>query len=166
MKFPAAADAYPIGWPLFVVGFVVFLPPLQSTSVAAKPTIGAHAPIHGELFTAVGANLRRTLYAALAFLLFLSMIHNAAAVTAKPPSLAALPGLFDVLAAFRTGIYRDGVIPFCIVVFDTAFSAAVFLPRFVATRLERLTAAQAGQFFTHNDSPAKLKLSFAAQFLF
>ena len=123
--------------------FVIFFPPLQPASVAAKSAVGAHAPFHGELFTAVRTNLRRTFYTALAFLLFLSVIYGAAAVTAKPPPFAAFAGLFDVFAAFRAGIHQDGVISFGIIIFDTAFPAAVFLPRLVTARLEQLSTAQA-----------------------
>ena len=143
-KFFAAADALFLSRFVYSIGFMVFFPPLQPTGITAKPAIGAHSPIHGKLFTAVRTNLRRALYTVPSFPLFLAVIYNTAAVAAKSPPFAPLAGLFDVLATFRAGIHRDGVISFRVVIFDTAFSAAVFLPSLVTAWLERLPAAQAG----------------------
>jgi len=141
VEFFAATNAPFLGRRVGSIGPVVFLPPFKSAPVTAESAIGAHPPIHGELFTAVGANLRRAFYAVSAFLFFLFVIHDTTAVTAKPPQPSSLAGLLNMLTAFRTGIHRNGIIPLCIIVFDAAFAAAVFLPCFVATRLERLPAA-------------------------
>ena len=78
------------------------------------------------------------------------MVQLPATLSAKPPPAPGLAALLDWCSAFRAFVDRRVcVIPFCVVVPYTAFTAAEFLPRNVAGWNEALPTVQTGQFIYH-----------------
>ena len=74
----------------------------------------------------------------------------AATLSAKPPPAPGFAALLDWCSTFRAFVDRRVcVIPLCVVVPYTAFTAAEFLPRNVAGWNEALPTVQTGQFIRH-----------------
>ncbi|MEG0050224.1 MAG: hypothetical protein RR865_13780, partial [Clostridia bacterium] len=130
------------------IRFVVFLPPLNSTSIAAK-TPRPSAPFRFKVYPAILAYWVWMFLAAPLFLLLLSAIHDAATVTAKPPPAPSFPGLLNMFAAFRAGVHKPAEISLGIVVFHAAFTAAIFLSADVAGWLKCFSTKQTVQFCSH-----------------
>lgn len=79
------------------------------------------------------------------------MVQLPAAFSAKPPPAPGFAALLDQRPAFWAFVDRRVcVIPFCVVVPYTAFTAAEFLPRNVAGWKEALPTGQAYQLIRHD----------------
>jgi hypothetical protein len=142
-KLAAAADAPSLSRRFLRIGFVIFSPPLNPAGITAKPSVLTWSPRRLKFNAAIRANLDGLRLACSFFLPLLAMIRHAAAVAAKSPQPAFFPALLNHLAAFRAGIHRDPIIPFGVVVLESACIAAILLPADVARRLKCLPTAQA-----------------------
>jgi len=135
--------------------FPVVCPPLRPADVAAETALCAGTPFRLKVFSAVRADLNRRLIICLPlFLPFLIMVQLPAAFSAETPPAPGFTALLDWCSAFRAFVDRRVcVIPFCVVVPYTAFTAAEFLPRDVAGWNEALPTIQTGQFIRHDAIP-------------
>ena len=78
------------------------------------------------------------------------MVQLAAVFSAKPPPSPGFAALLNWRSAFRAFVdWRVRVVPLCVIVPHTAFTAAEFLPRDVAGWNEALPTVQTGQFIYH-----------------
>ena len=139
---------------LFLQGWICFpviCPPLDTASVAAEAALCAGTPFWLKVFSAIRADLNgRLIIRLLLFLPFLIMVQLPAAFSTKPPPAPGFAALLDWCSTFRAFVDRRVcVIPFCVVVPYTAFTAAEFLPRNVAGWNEALPTVQTGQFIYH-----------------
>ena len=82
------------------------------------------------------------------------MVQLAAVFSAKPPPAPGFAALLNWRPAFRAFVdWRVRVVPLCVIVPHTAFTAAEFLPRDVAGWNEALPTVQTGQFIYHEAIP-------------
>ena len=135
------------GW----ICFPVICPPLDTAGVAAETALCAGTPFWLKVFSAIRADLNgRLIIRLLLFLPFLIMVQLPATLSAKPPPAPGFAALLDWCSTFRTFVDRCvRVVPLCVVVPYTAFTAAEFLPRNVAGWNEALPTVQTGQFIYH-----------------
>ena len=78
------------------------------------------------------------------------MVQLPAAFSAKPPPAPGFAALLNWRSAFRAFVDRRvRVVPLCVIVPHTAFTAAEFLPRDVARWRKTLPTIQTGQFICH-----------------
>ena len=82
------------------------------------------------------------------------MVQLAAVFSAEPPPSPGFAALLNWRSAFRAFVDRRvRVVPLCVIVPHTAFTAAEFLPRDVARWNEALPTVQTGQFIYHEAIP-------------
>ena len=82
------------------------------------------------------------------------MVQLAAVFSAEPPPSPGFAALLNWRSAFRAFVDRRvRVVPLCVIVPHTAFTAAEFLPRDVAGWNEALPTVQTGQFIYHEAIP-------------
>ena len=139
---------------LFLQGWICFpviCPPLDTASVAAEAALHTGTPFWLKVFSAIRADLNgRLIIRLLLFLPFLIMVQLAAVFSAKPPPSPGFAALLNWRSAFRAFVdWRVRVVPLCVIVPHTAFTAAEFLPRDVAGWNEALPTVQTGQFIYH-----------------
>ena len=116
---------------LFLQRRMVVRPPLDTAGVAAETALCAGTPFWLKVFSAIRADLNgRLIIRLLLFLPFLIMVQLPATLSAKPPPAPGFAALLDWCSTFRTFVDRCvRVVPLCVVVPYTAFTAAEFLPR-------------------------------------
>ena len=135
---------------------MIFFPPFNSASIAAKPLLCTLPPFRMEILAAVWAHRCWTLLAFALLMLLFTIICTSALLVAKPPHATFFTALLHSGTTFGANASRHFAISPCVVVLHLALSAAIFLTSLMASRRKHCTATQTFFFFKHDKSRLSL----------